>query len=90
MEFQVASTRFELHRDGHIAFIDYRLHDGIVDLIHTEVPEQLRGGGVGSELVRSALDWIRDNGYRARVGCPFVAAYIQRHPECADLAVQRH
>lgn len=88
--FHVLPIRFELHRDGHIAFIDYRLHSGVVDLIHTEVPDELRGGGVGSELVRSALDWIRANNYKARVNCPFVAAYVQRHPEYANLVVQRH
>lgn len=88
--FHVTLARFELLRDGHVALIDYRLHNGIVDLIHTEVPDALRGGGVGSELVRSALDWIRANNYQARPSCPFVAAHIDRHPEYADLVVQRH
>lgn len=87
--FQVLPARFEFHRDGNIAFIEYRLHNGVVDLIHTEVPDALRGGGVGSDLVRSALGWIRANNYKARVSCPFVAAYVQRHPEYADLVVQR-
>lgn len=86
--FRVTPARFELERDGHIALLDYRLQNGIANLIHTEVPEELRGGGVGSELVRLTLDWLRQQQVKARVGCPFVAAYLQRHPEYNDLLVK--
>lgn len=52
---------------------------------HTEVAEGVEGHGVGSTLVRWALDDVRSRGLRVVAQCPFVAAYIRRHPEYADL-----
>ena len=84
-EFRVTPQRFELARSGHTAFIDYRQRNGVLDLLHTEVPAALRGGGVGSELVRAALDWARDQKLKILPSCPFVAEWLERHPQYADL-----
>lgn len=80
--------RFELERDGHVAYLDYSLGAGVLSLIHTEVPEALRGTGIGSELVQSALEYARENHLRVDVVCPFVAAFIERHAEYADLVMK--
>jgi len=77
--------RYELDVEGGVAFIDYRRNDGIVTMIHAEVPHALRGGGVGSELVRGALALVRRHGDRVVPACPFVAYYVRRHPEVHDL-----
>ncbi len=83
----VTSGRFELEQDGHIAYLQYSLGDGVLELIHTEVPTQLRGSGIGSELVKGALDYARENHLKVDVVCPFVAAYLKRHPEYSDLVI---
>jgi len=77
--------RFELEIDGHIAFADYRLEEDVVALIHTEVPAELGGKGVGSRLVAGALTEIRARGLKVRPACDFVRAYVERHPEWNDL-----
>lgn len=84
---QVTNGRFEIERDGHVAFLDYILGGGVLRLLHTEVPDQLQGQGIASELAKSALDWAREHGVRVDVICPFVDSYIKRHPEYADLVL---
>jgi uncharacterized protein len=65
--------------------VDYLLEPGLITLLHTEVASDFEGEGVGSLLVAGTLDDIRSRGLRARVLCPFVRAYLRRHPEYADL-----
>jgi uncharacterized protein len=81
----VAQHRFELEVDGHTACLYYQLEPGVITLVHTEVPEALGGRGVGSTLVRGALDAIRAKGLKVIAKCPFVAAYMGKHPEFNDL-----
>jgi len=80
-----AQHRFELETDGHTAYLYYRLESGVITLVHTEVPPALGGRGVGSTLVRGALDAIRAKGLKVIAQCPFVAAYMGKHPEFDDL-----
>lgn len=81
-----AQDRFELRVDDELAIAVYRLHDDVVDFVHTEVPPSLEGRGVGSRLIRGALDDVRAKGLQVKASCPFVAAYLERHPEAATLA----
>jgi predicted GNAT family acetyltransferase len=69
-----------------LGFVTYHLHDGLMTLLHTEVVPAAERHGVGSTLVAATLDDIRRRGLRILVVCPFVRAYILRHPEYADLA----
>ena len=80
-----AQKRFELETDGHTANLYYRLEPGVITLVHTEVPEALGGRGVGSTLVRGALETIRRTGLKVVAKCPFVAAWMGKHPEFNDL-----
>jgi hypothetical protein len=80
-----ALERFELETDGHTAYLYYRLEPGVITLVHTEVPPALGGRGVGSRLVAGALETIRQRWLKVVVKCPFVAAYMGKHPEFNDL-----
>ena len=80
-----ARKRFELEADGHTAYLYYRLEPGVITLVHTEVPPELGGRGVGSALVRGVLEAIRARGLKLVPKCPFVAGYMGKHPEFNDL-----
>lgn len=77
--------RFELDADGHVAFANYTRDGGIITFLHTEVPQELSGRGIGSALARGALDRARALGLKVVARCPFIAAYIEKHPEFHDL-----
>ena len=79
-------NRFELDVDGAVAFANYHLTPQAVIISHTETPRALRGRGIASELVRGALELIRADGRKVIAGCGFVADYLRKHPEFADLA----
>jgi len=80
-----AHHRFELSVDGHLAAAYYKLDGDVITLVHTEVPSELGGKGVGSKLVKGALDQVRTDGLRVIAQCPFVKAYIGKHAENQDL-----
>jgi predicted GNAT family acetyltransferase len=82
-----AERRFEVHLDGKIAHADYLKGSGGSTLIftHTEVPEEFEGQGIGSQLARSALNYAQENDLRVQPLCPFIRAYIERHPEYKSL-----
>ncbi len=82
----VHGRRFSADVDGAMAYIAYREVDGrVLDLHHTFVPPTSRGGGLASQLTAHALEHARAHGLRIVPSCPFVAAYIARHPEYRDL-----
>jgi len=80
-----ALNRFELDVDGHQAVSYYRLTPGVITFVHTEVPQALAGQGVGSKLIRGALEMVRAQGLKVVPQCPFVSAYMGKHPEYNDL-----
>jgi predicted GNAT family acetyltransferase len=71
--------------DEVVGFVEYRTVRGRRILVHTEVDSAHEGRGIGGRLVRGVLDDIRATGQRITVKCPFVAAYLERHPEDLDL-----
>ena len=82
-----AEKRYELDLGDDMAVIEYVLGKGIIVLTHTEVPPKYEGQGIGMELVRGALENIRKKEIKVVPQCPFVAAYIRRHPEWMDLVL---
>ena len=81
-----AALQYEVELNGTPAgLIRYTVDGDVITMVHTEVEPQFEGEGVGSELVKQALDDIRSQGKRVNPVCPFVAAYIERHGEYADL-----
>lgn len=82
--------RFEAVRDGTVlGFAAYQKTDELMVFTHTEVDPSLEGQGVGGSLVRSALDQARSLGLRVLPICPFVQAWMARHPEYVDLDYRR-
>jgi len=75
--------------DSVVGEIQYRLRRSSdrIALRHTEISPSLEGQGLGSRLVAGALDDIRSRGLHVVPICPFVRAYLRRHPEYADLVV---
>jgi hypothetical protein len=77
--------RYELAVDGPIAAAYYEKADGVVTFVHTEVPPELGGRGIGSKLVSGALDQVRAEGLKVITQCPFVKAFIEKHADYQDL-----
>ena len=80
-----AERRFTLQHGRDMAFVAYRHAGDRIEMIHTEVPPALAGQGIGSALVRGALDQVRAAGLRVVPRCSFVAGFIGRHPEYRSL-----
>jgi predicted GNAT family acetyltransferase len=79
--------QFEAYVGGELAgFAAYDLTDGGITIMHTEVDEAFEGQGVGSAMVRQMLDLIRADGeLKVTVRCPFVNAWLRRHPDYQEL-----
>jgi predicted GNAT family acetyltransferase len=77
--------RFELTVDGETAFAEYKLHPDTLVLPHTVTPPALEGRGIGSALAKAALGYARLNHLKVKPLCPFMAGYIQKHREWADV-----
>jgi predicted GNAT family acetyltransferase len=67
--------------DGDAQLLYAMVGDDILDLQHTEVPASAKGQGVGDALVRRALAYARERGLRVMATCPYVQAWLRRHPE---------
>jgi predicted GNAT family acetyltransferase len=93
MEYKVIdnedSNQYEFHIDGLVPRIEYiKAKDDKIYLIHTEVPRELEGKGIGTALVKKVLEEIRENDLTMVPLCPFVATYIKRHPEWKSLVLK--
>jgi predicted GNAT family acetyltransferase len=80
--------QFQLEVEGELASLEYRLYEGMIMLMHTEVPAALGGRGIGSALAEYALNYARANHLPVKVYCPFVVTYVKRHPEYQDIIVK--
>jgi uncharacterized protein len=80
------AQRYELSAEGErIGFVTYRIAGGVIALLHAEVNPAHEREGWGSRLVAGALDDARGRALKVRPVCPFVVAFIERHPEYQDL-----
>lgn len=77
------AQRFELTIDGHTAQLVYRREGGQLVLVHTEVPDELEGHGVGGRLVRAALACAELEDLTLVPQCPFARSWLERHPDDA-------
>ena len=84
-----AQNRFETEVEGETAVLVYRLKGGKIDLEHTIVPPAIERRGIGSALVRAALEHARAGDLRVIPSCPFVQTYLERHPEYQPLTARR-
>ncbi len=80
-----ARQRFEATVDGQLCVADYQLRGNVVWMTHTGVPPAVGGRGIAAELVRVALAWADENGYKVEPACSYVETYMRRHPETLAL-----
>ncbi len=80
-----ASNRFEIEKDGALAVLDYLLRKNEIVFIHTGVPPEWEGRGIGSRLARAGLEYARAQKKKVVPLCWFVRGFIERHPEYQDL-----
>ena len=79
------NSRFEAYIGGKTAFLVYRRMPGKLVLVHTEVPTAFAGQGIGSKLVRTGIEYAREQGLTVVPLCAFATDYLRRHQEYADL-----
>jgi uncharacterized protein len=77
--------QFEVHANGEVARLEYRFYKKDIALMHTVVPDRLSGRGIASILAQHALEWAKEHEKKVMVYCPFVAAYLKKHPEYNEL-----
>lgn len=75
--------QFEIALGKEKAVLQYRRTQHHISLLHTEVPEGSRRRGLGNQLIRAALDYAHFNQLKVVPICPFVKAYLEKHPEAA-------
>lgn len=83
-----AESRYELKTEHGLAVAIYRRQGDALVFFHTEVPPADEGQGIGSHLVKAALDDARQRGFRIVPACSFVVDFMRRHPQYADHLVQ--
>lgn len=79
-----AKGQFEIVLGNERALLQYHRTDRSITLLHTEVPPASRGRGLGNQLIRAALDFAHFNQLKVVPMCPFVKAYLKKHPEAAS------
>lgn len=83
----VTNGRFEVVRNGAVAYLEYSLSPGVLELIHTEVPRELRHMGLATLLAETAFQYARESNLKVDIICPTVREYIGKHPEHSDLVM---
>lgn len=81
-----AQSRFELDADGHVAELVYHRNGRRLALIHTDVPAELEGRGIGGQLVTAAIDRAAREGLTVVPLCPFARSWLERHADEAAKA----
>jgi predicted GNAT family acetyltransferase len=79
-----AKSRYELPTPHGLAIAVYRQQGNALVFTHTEVPSDDEGQGIGSRLVRAALDDAKRRGLRIVPACSFVVDFVRRHPQYGD------
>ncbi len=77
--------RFEIECGNQTAYLEYMIAEGVMDIIHTIVPESMEGRGIGSALVKQALDYAREKHLCVVPSCAFAETYLVKHKEYEDL-----
>ena len=87
IEHQPEQKLFKTEVEGRTAFVQYRLLNEGLDIIHTIVPRPLEGQGIAAALVKAAYDYAVANGLKPKATCSYAVAWLQRHPEVTKEAV---
>lgn len=79
------NQKFFIKINGNEGQLKYTKNDDLLDFHYTYVPDDFRGKGVASKIVESALEFAKDNNFKVKPTCPFVAGYIKSHEQYLDL-----
>lgn len=79
--------KFVTEQDQHKAYVEYLSVTKRIIFTHTEVPVALEGKGIGSALAKYVLEYAKEQGLVVMPLCPFIAAYIRKHPEYKELVM---
>lgn len=77
--------QFTTEVEGHIAHIDYELHNQVMNITHTIVPDAIGGRGIAGKLMETALNTAKEKAWKVIPSCSYAEVYIKRHPEFEDL-----
>lgn len=75
------NLQFEVKQEGHLAYLEYRFYKNSIALMHTFVPDELRGRGIAADLAKFALEYVKQEKKTLMVYCPYVAKYLKEHEE---------
>lgn len=85
IELDSGNQRFVAIVDGHECRLEFSLNDQIASFDSVQVPKAVGGRGIAGDLTRHALDWARAKHLKVIPRCPYVARWIERHPDYADI-----
>ena len=74
-------NRFEVQLDHQVAVLEYQIAGKNIIYTHTEVPPEYEGRGIAATMARFAMEFAREQGYKVQALCPYVNAFVRRHPE---------
>lgn len=74
-------AQFVMEVDGHRCELDFSLRQGIMDIRSVRVPKAVGGRGLAGKLTRHALDWAQEQSMRVKPTCPYVGAWLEKHPD---------
>jgi predicted GNAT family acetyltransferase len=81
-----AQSRFEVHLDGQLSRLEYRIASGVLPINHTEVPPALGGRGIAGMLVAAAVAYAKGAGLRVVPNCSYARSWLERNPEALRAA----
>lgn len=81
IQHNVEQHLFETEIEGHIAYVEYRLVNNSLDIIHTIVPQPLEGRGIAAALVKATYEYAQQNGLKPKATCSYAVRWLERHPE---------
>lgn len=85
-----SAKRFAARVDSKIAYLSYEEREGgVLDYAHTYTPPEFRNRGIAEHITRTALEYARDNNISVIPSCSYVRYFLERHPEFADVTVEK-
>lgn len=75
-----SSNRFEVQDSGETAFLDYKISEKTLSLLHSEVPGNIGGKGIANALAAHAFEFAAAEDLKILIYCPFITTYVKRHP----------
>ena len=72
---------FEFTVDNQLSFIDFNRNGNTINLLHTEVPQEMEGRGIAAAMVEKTFQYLEANNLKLSPSCSYVRTYLKRHPE---------